>query len=254
MEPLGHHIVLRLRDNRVIARNPGWRRRVAKALLDRGPRYHLVAFRLADTHLHAMVLCDAREAAQLARRAEISISLRRPHVPGFARVWVKPIESQAHLRNLFSYIHGQEPHHGTNADPFHDGGNLPDLLGLRVTGAYTRTLVREVLPRVARADLLAALGVEDLVLANGPIHLLADAAAAAVAVPKLGARIPESQAATCAAVHIAGDRIRNKDLAALLNTSPRSISRYRAETPDPSILRAIRLQLDFRAQRPTSRR
>jgi len=240
---------MRLVDNRVIARNPGWRRRVAKALLDRGPEYNLIAFRLADTHLHALALTTKRQAAQLARRAEISISLRRRHTPGFAKVWLKPVQDQRHLQNLFAYIHGQERHHAINADPHHDGGNLPDLLGLRTTGAYAIEKVRQVLPRVDRRQLLDALGVTDLHPADGPLDLLPDAAAAAMALPHLRGSTREVRQARRAAAEVAGDRLRRKDLARLLHTSTPALRRDRGLRPDPALVRAIRLQLGFRAAR-----
>ncbi len=248
MDPLGHHAILKLRDGRVLAKNAPWRRRVAHAILTRGHQHRLLAFRLADTHLHLATLADAATTNELARRAEISLTKRRPTQPGFAKVYVKPIRDQNHLQNLFRYILHQHDHHAITTDPRHEAGNLPDLLGLRTTGAYTRTAVREALPRVTRADLLKALGVNDLQPADGPLDHLPDAAAAAVALPTLTNRRPtkEAHAARTAAVHVAADRLRAKDLAALLGVSTSTIRRLRATPPDPAIVEAIRLQLGLR--------
>ncbi len=248
-------MIMRLRDGRVLASTTSWQRRIARALLDRGPDFGLLAFRLADTHLHAAAICNRRNAAELCRRAEISLTRRRREYPGFSTLFVKPIQDQRHLTNLFAYILNQHTHHGIDTDPRHEASTLPDLLGLRITGASTIQTTRTVLPRVNRAQLLRAMGIDRLDPADGPLDWLPDAAAAAVCLPHLRCREPGSptliQAARTAAVHVAGDRAPTTHLADLLDVSPRTIRRMRSQEPDQRLREAIRLQLGLRSANRT---
>ena len=57
---LGHHIMLRLDDSRVIAPVVEDRRAMARAVLKAGRPFRLLAFRAADTHLHLEVACDPK--------------------------------------------------------------------------------------------------------------------------------------------------------------------------------------------------
>lgn len=66
MPHLGHHIRLRLRDDRVIAPTAEQRRQVARVVLHHGLRYNLVAMALADSHLHIEALCGSVAAGRFA--------------------------------------------------------------------------------------------------------------------------------------------------------------------------------------------
>lgn len=246
---IAQHTVIRLRDGRVIAPSAGWRRKVARALLERGEDYGLLAFRLVDNHLHALVTADAPAAAQLARRVEISLQRRRRPAPGFARVYTKPVDTQAHLRNVFDYLLEQESHHGVNTDPLHEGGILPDLLGMRPLGAWATANVRAHLPRVNRRTLLKALGTPTLEGSDRPLDLLAEAAAAAACLPDLRGNQPAAVAARTAAVHVAGDRLTTRALADLVGCSPSSVKRFRQASPREALVSAVRLQLGARRSR-----
>jgi len=50
--PIGHHLVLRLVDNRVIANTDAQRRVVACTVIEMAKDDRLLAFGLVDTHLH----------------------------------------------------------------------------------------------------------------------------------------------------------------------------------------------------------
>lgn len=244
------HIVIRLRTGLVIAPDSGTRRRVARAILSRGRPFGLFGFRVADTHAHIGVLAGKPGATELARRIEISRSLARPHRPGFAHCYVKPVQTQSHLENLFYYLLEQEEHHGIRMDPAHQGSILQDLLGLRVTGAYVIENVRRALPRVTRKSLLARSGFPNVVPADWPLESLADAAAAAVCLLDLRLRrkcSSDVRAARTAAAAIVGGRLRRVQVAKLLNTSRATLHRDAQQTPDPAVVSAIRLQLGLRA-------
>lgn len=248
MSALAQHIVLRLRDSRVIARSRAERRKLARIILDRCRGWALLAFRAADTHIHLLVACNRPAGAELARRIEISLKRQLGHEIGFAPAYLEPIRDQRHLSNAFYYVLRQEQRHGLNSDPFHDGSNLVDLLGLRSCGLYTAKHVRALLPRVRRADLLELVGVGSL---DQPVELtlhgLAAATAAAAALPDLAERSPHATEARRAAVALAGRAFSGRRLAPALHTSERTVKRLRRQKPCDELVRAIRLQHRLRA-------
>jgi hypothetical protein len=75
---------------------------------------------------------------------------------------------------------------------------------------------------------------------------LADAAAAALALPALRGRTPAVVAARRAAVHAAGDRMTPAELADALSVDERTIRRLRAQPPDVALRCAVDLQLRLR--------
>jgi len=245
MDALGHHIRLRLEDDRVIAPGPENRRVVTRVVLAQARREHLLAFRLVDTHLHIEVGCGREAAGRLAQRIEGS--LRKRLELRFVPAYVKLIQDQQHLNNTFRYVLDQERHHGLDTDPFHDGSNLPDLLGLRVLGQFTAENVRALLPRITRRDLLGYLGLPDL--DGSPIRYdhLEPAAAAAAGLGELRGSTSEVVAARSAAVRVAGDEIPLGHLAGLLDVSIRTVQRIRSLPVDERLVVAVRRQLWLRS-------
>jgi len=211
----------------------------------------LLAFRAADTHLHLLVLCDRRAAGQLARRIEIALTMAgEVDGAGFAAVF-HPVRDGRHLTNAFWYILRQHERHELQVDVWGEASNLPDLIGLRVTGWRSAENVAAVLPRVSTRGLLDCLGLKSLGPAGEPIHLVADATAAAVCLPDLTGRgrlMREVRVARCAAAHVVGPSIRVARLSDLLRVSQRTAHRLRRQRPNRAVTRAIRLQLGLRAQ------
>ncbi len=245
MSPLGWHVMIRLSDDRVLAPDTPTRRLLARLVLRAAEPFTLLAFRAADTHLHMEMVGSRGEAGRLAWLVELAWQARsRPGVP-FNRPRIKPIHDQHYLRTCFRYVLDQERHHGIELDPFHDASNLPDLLGLRVLGAWTIPLVAGRLPRVRRGELLRLLGCSDLE-GEGGLQRLSTAAAAAAGLPDLSGSDHASAAARRAAVHAAGRRLTRRQLAELLGLPLASIKRYRAEDADPHLVRAVRRQLALR--------
>lgn len=244
--PVGHHVRLRARDDRVVAPSPAERRVLARTVLEHGRECRLLTFRAADTHSHAEVACSREAAGEFARRVSISLTLRLGVECGFQPAWIGPIHDQRHLLATFWYILRQRDHHGLESDPWHEGSNLPDLLGLRPLGVYTAANVRELLPRVHRGELIEVLG-DDL---TGPIDVdsLADAAAAAACLPDVSGNGPLATAARAAAtqaVDATSDRA-----ARLLGVSTRTVRRLRGMKVPAELVQAVARQLSLRGARP----
>jgi hypothetical protein len=241
--PLAQHLCLRLVDNRVIAPTPHQRRVVARVVLEQGRRHGLLAFGLADTHLHLLATCSRPAAGQLARRVELGLTHRLRVEVGFAAAYIKPVSDGAHLRNTFIYVLEQCAHHGLPWDPLHEASNLPDLLGLRPLGAYTAANVRRALPRVTRETLLACMRLIDLQPADGPLEHLVVAVVAVTGVEALAGRSTAQATARHLAVCVAGHARPAPSIAALLGVSTRTIHALRGQPADPRLLQAVRLQL-----------
>ena len=130
---------------------------------------------------------------------------------------------QRHLDHLFDYLFRQEEHHGIDLDPLFVASNLLDLLGLRVTGEYTRDHVGTFLPRVTRPRLLAFLGLPDLDRTPIVVADLAEAAAAAFALVELVGKAAVTVRARRAAVAAATSLVGTAEIAEQLDISPRAL-------------------------------
>lgn len=252
---IGYHLCMRLRSDAVIAPTAEERRIVARSVLEKSAALQagLLAFGLADTHLHSENACDRRVAGELAERIELSLDRRLGKGCGFAPVYIKPIEDARHLYSAFRYILRQQQRHGIDTDPLREASNLPDLLGLRLLGAPTIVLVRRLLPRVTRAELLELFGVPELLPADGPLDRVLAATLAASALPDLSGSSREVVAARRAAIEVVGGRLRPVELAALLGISDRRLYELRHEPVSAALLHAVRLQLHLLAQIGDSR-
>jgi hypothetical protein len=244
---IGHHITLRLSDDRVIAPSVAARRTLARVVLERGRDFGLVAFRNADNHPHLVVLCGKEAAYELSRRIEISLHYRLSLDVPFERARVRAIQTQGHLNGAFHYTFRQEQHHGICVDPCFEASNLPDLLEMRLLGGYTREVVRERLPRIRRGDLLRHLGVGDLDAAEMHVADLEEAAAAALALPDLRGRGRDIADARAAAACAIGGPIDVATLAEVLGVGDRAARKLRCAKVSPELVRAVELQLRLRS-------
>jgi hypothetical protein len=245
MTPLAWHVTSRLYDDRVIAPTIPERRRLARAALRIGRDAGLLAFAIADTHLHAELACDRVAAGRFAWRVELSAQAQfRPGVP-FERARIRPIADQRHLANAFWYVLRQQQRHGLDVDPHFEGSSLPDLLGLRSLDPGLAGRVRTLLPRVRRAELIELLGrADDLEVCPADFAGLAAATAAAAALPDLTGRTGAVVAARTAAIHAVGPTLASPAIARLLGCSESAVRRLRGGPPPaPGLVRAIRRQL-----------
>ncbi len=251
MDPFAYHLTLRIVDDRLVAKTVAERRRLARSFLERDPIFQLLTFRGVDTHLHALVAALARSAAEFARRVEISIQLALGPGAPFATVHLTPIKDQRHLRSAFDYILDQERHHGLSVDPLHEAGNLQDLLGLRLVGRFTASHVRTWLPRVRRDDLVRFLPDGALTpreLGLGDLPGLADAAAAALALPDLRRKTRDAVMARAAAAIIGREVAPPSMVADVLALSRSGERRLQGLEPSPELLAAVRGQLLLRGR------
>ena len=247
MDPLGYQLVMRLRSDRNIAATVEARRLIARTILRVACDFPLVAFRWGDTHGHAAVICDAARAAELARRIESALKQVLELSVSFAQVELTPIRDIWHLKNVVRYILCQDTHHGIEQDRFHEASNLLDLLGIRITGAWTAVLLKAQLPRLHRADILEMVGLEDPDR-DPPIDGdLLDAAAAALALPALG-KDRASNRARVALVHLLSGKLTPGEISTRLRIPPSTLRRLRRSKPSKALMRAIRQQLVLRAK------
>ncbi len=254
--PLGHHVTLRLSDDRVIAPDPADRRRLARVIAGAARPFRLLAFAAADNHIHLETAEPRDLSLELARR--VAIGLRqtlRIDVP-FEPARARPIVDQRHGYAAFHYLFRQERHHRTQLDPHFDGSSLPDLLGMRQIGLACRRDVAKLLPRVTREQLLDHLGVPHLDHAPMDLTDLADAAAAAFGLVSLSDRSATTRRARLAAVAVAETHVPFERLAPLLGMDPRSLRRIRARAandparaPTSADVQAVLLQARLRGAR-----
>ncbi len=248
MDYFAYHLTHRIVDDRPVCTSTSLRRRVSRSFLERDPSFQLLVFRAIDTHLHSLVRVGHDPAGEFARRVEISIQKALDPGAPFSPVHRTPIRGQHHLVRAFDYILNQESHHGVRSDPLHEGSNLQDLLGLRVTGRHTAGAVRRFLPRVGRDHLLSFLPDCDID-ADVPLFdclaVLRDAAAAAVARPSVRGNKPEVLLARAAAVQLVDAGARSHAASALgigVSTARRLAA---IDVPD-AYLEAVRGQVRLR--------
>lgn len=243
MSALGHHIRTHLQDNRVILRSANQQRVLSRVVLEQGRRDGLLGFSMPDTHLHLQALCSERAASRLSQRIAASLKQRLALPVSFVTYPHQPIRSQRHLFNSLRYLVTQHEHHGVELRSSLEASNIPDLLGLRLVGRYTRDNLRRCLPRLQRATLLEWLGLSGLRPADGPTPDLIGATLAAAALPSLHGKSRPVVQARRAFLEVVGDRLSSAESAHLLGVTRRAVTALKSRTADPDLVQAIRLQL-----------
>jgi hypothetical protein len=247
--PLGHHICMRLVNDAVLAPDIQRQRALARVVLAKAEGCGLLAFALADNHLHIETADERAAAGELARVIELSLGRVLGLEVGFTPAYIRPILDAHHLYATFRYVLRQPQHHQLPVDPRREASNLPDLLGLRVLGAYTRANVRERLPRIQRADLLELLGVTELRCAQSPAEWICEAALAASALPDLHGKSAEVVATRRAIIRIASGQVSARTVAAWLNVRARAVFELRNGPVDQHLVEAITRQLHLMGRR-----
>ena len=240
-----HHIVISLRAS--IGRDRETTRRVVGALLRGGRGAPLVAFHLSDGHVHVLALLDRVASGRVAQR--LGVALRAVLGDILEPAQFTLVRDQTHLARTFEYILRNDEKHGVEPDPWRENGALPYLLGLRdVDSELLRTVLR-VLPRVHGSDLRAMAGWPefDVVASNDGV---ADAAAAALALPALTGRRAAVVAARRAIVTMF-PAVSAVSLAQALGVSREDVRVLRGSPPArPELVRAIGLQIALRSAVP----
>jgi len=242
-EPVGFHITIRLEDDRPIATTPAALRILARVLLSQGEERGLLAFGAADNHVHATLAAGRRSAGRFAHDVETALRWRLDLGARFERARIRPLHDQRHAYNAFHYVHRQDARHELHLDHAREGTSLPDLLGLRVLDTSLIARVRTHLPRVHREDLVGQFPPGALERKT-PIDLdvLADAAAAALALPELRGRSAGVSRARRAAVHAAGPDVPSARLGECLGIGVRSVQVLRLGAREPALIAAVAKQ------------
>lgn len=238
---------MRLEDDRPIATSSAALRTVARVVLEQGECRGLLGFGTADDHLHALLAAVTRATAGcFARYVESALRQGLRLGAGFQRARFIPVRDQRHAYNALNYVHRQDSRHDLHRDVMRDGTSLPELLGLRVIDTSLIARVRAHLPRVRREDLVEHFpaGVFDDADSEGPIEhqVLADAAAAAFALPDLAGRSFEVARARRAAIHVAGPDMPTRSLVGCLGIKARAVQTLRLAPVEPRVVRAVKLQ------------
>lgn len=249
---LAHHVTFRLRADRWIARTPKELRLLSTSLVALGGE-GLLAFRVVDTHLHAIVEHDRAASGRFAWRVENSLRRSLRLAAPFDPARHRPIESFGHLRSALAYLFNQTAHHRAAFDPEHEGSSLPDTLGLRVLCPDFAARITAALPRADLTSFRRFLQVPpDLVYRRDlpedahPVEVLR-AAEAALGVIATG-RDPAAVQARRAVIALLPS---HTALAESLGLHRRSVQR--AHPPRPPVLLATLRQLHLRRALETRR-
>jgi hypothetical protein len=248
---VGCSLMIRLDDERSIATTSAALRDVSRAVLTYGRTAELLAFRCEANRVRLVTACDEAQAKELARRVKVRLRVLIGPKVGFARMILEVLGDVWQLQRAFKSVLKRSAW-VERVDPYQEGSNLIDLLGLRVTGAYTWHNVQSQLQRIQPSFLLDRLGVGDLGAGDLPLawHTLGESTLATVAATDLRKRSLELAAAKRAAVHVVASTLRTEAISGLLHLRPRRVRELRAvaeETLDPDLVQAIILQLQLRA-------
>lgn len=242
MEPIGWHVVLRCTDNRVIAPSVAERHQYVESTLQIGKKYGLFAYGLPHDHAHHGLICSRPRAGGFARDLSLSLTRLLPNTPKFEPARIRPINDAHHAATLINYMIGQSAHHDVWLDPLHEATSAFDMLGLRPMGSHVTDMVALALPkfRCQRVlDHLPAVPFE----ASDLAHVRAAMFSVAVGVRVEGTRIDRVMHAAAAQ---ALDGASVSQIAAALGVCKRTIRRALSRDVDPTLVRAIRLQMGFR--------
>lgn len=242
-EPIGFHVMIRLEDGRPIATVPAARRVVARVVLAQGERRGLVAFGAADDHVHAVLRATRHAAGAFAHYVESSLGWKLSLGARFEPVRIRPLHDQRHAYNAFHYVHRQDVRHALSLDDLREATSLPDLLGLRALETSLVARVRAHLPRIRREELTGPFpegAFEDA--APVELEVLAEAAAAALALPDL--RVPSRDGARArrAAVHAVAADVPSSRLSDCLGIGVRAVQSLRALSSEPAVTLAVQKQ------------
>lgn len=242
-----YQVIFRFDDAAVLAPDVPARRAIARIVLHAGKGHGLLAFGLADNHLHLLVLGCLRPS-RLASECGRLIPLLRPGAR-FEPARFLALHHRKHVGNTLGYVHRQDVHHGVEQDPRREGTSVPDLLGLRVVAPWLIPRARLALPRLRGRDLLAELRLDRLDERVVPDHLVG-ATCAALAIADLEGRSSDVLLGRRAAVRVATPELYDREIAALLGVDVRTVERARGAEVPPALLRAIRLQMDLQSRIP----
>lgn len=244
---VGYQVVLRLEDDRVIARDAGARRALARTLARIGRERGLLAFGAADTHVHVLSLADRAAAGVLARSLERALPGELGLPVRFAPARITPVNDQHHLGAVFGYVQTNARRHGIADPEAAEASSLHDLLRLRTGALWLADRVRQALPIVGRADLLKLLGAPGLGVTGDVGPDLPDACAAAFGIGQCVGISPVAIRARAAGISEVAGIWTNSTIASAFGVSVRTVERVRLQGVDPLDRQVLQRQLAWRA-------
>lgn len=250
---LGWHLRLAANDRRVVAPDRVSRRSVVRAILAQTRALALLAFAIADTHLHLqLAACSRALAMSVVKRLSLALGRRLHVVGGFEPVYVGAIESQSHMVNTFEYVLNQHERHGLVRSGWIESTSLLDWAGARPGGVSVREHVERYLPR-AEPELTKVLGArESWTPASGPAQGVVPAGLCAALLPDLaGSDRERNRLRRVLLTFLPRNRLWTVEAQArLLNTSVCSHLRLREQPVDEQLRDAVALLLGLAARTP----
>lgn len=248
---LGYHVRLTPVDGGVIARTPEARRVLARAVHESCGAAGLLAFGLADNHLHLLLCGDRAQVSKAAMRLSQMLGWRLSIAGGFLPAYIKPIRDGAHLLSTFRYVMRQGERHGLDpaSDPWLEATSVPDLLGVRPLGASLIDQVKVRLPRLTAADVLEVASMGRLPLLDGPLEDAPEAARLVACRGTLAGKGRSAREIRRALIELIGDRLAPRDCAELLEIGASTLRRVRREKVEPTLVLALRRGLGLITER-----
>ena len=237
---LAHHVTLQLAGTDQLARTDDERCYLARLVTRTGDRFGLLWWRASGPYLHLVCRGDRRDSGQVARRVGIGAQQILGGEHRFAPARCRPIEHRRELGALCDEVLQRDP-----TDPFHVGSAVPDLLGLRRTGACLLPGVRALVPGL-RGRLLDLVGRDVFASPITDWSSLASATAAVFAHPDLSRRYPWRPRALAGAAELARPLLGTTSTANLLGVSASAVRRACKRTVSPALVCAIQRQLQWR--------
>jgi hypothetical protein len=235
-----HHITMQLAGTDRLARSDDERCYLARLVVQTGDRLGLLWWRVAGPYLQVVCRCDRREAGQLGRRLGIGAQQVLGGAHRFVPARVRAIDDRFRLDALFDGVLQADP-----LDPFHVGSAIPDLLGLRRTGACLVPRVRALLPGL-RPRLLDLVGRSSFAPPICDWKPLGSATAAVFGHADLSRRWPWRTRALAAAAELGAPLLGTRATAGLLGVSASAVRRARQRLVSPALVQTVQLQLQWR--------
>ncbi len=204
---LAWHVTCRLADDRAIARTPEELRLASGIIKRHGEPRGLLAYSVGDTHSHHLLACDRVAAGRFALFSETALRKRLRLPVSFEAARIRPVETPRHALFSLRYVFQQAAHHRSAFDLALDGSSLPELVGMRSVDGSMARRVRELLPRLSRAQILEWLGAPGFDACDTNPRLIVEATAGAFLLPTLSGTGAREARARTAAVHVLGDCI-----------------------------------------------
>lgn len=252
---LAWHVTMRLKHDRVLVPSVGRRRVVVQVIYKQGEGRELLAFGIADTHVHALIAGSRAAAGRFANYVETALRWRLDLPVSFDAARFTPVFDQAHLKNATRYVVAQQARHTPTDDMLLEGSSLFDWLGMRVLGGQTRARMKSLLPRVTSSELLGWLGgvVDASAWGNAaPIHPelwqgLDGVTASAAGVATLESPSDRAAIARRAALHVGQAQFAPPTLREVLKLTSRKYQRLMQRSPELALCKAIETQLRVRS-------